>query len=231
MRLCLRARGAWIGMLDLVRRDQGTPLSAADYTLYQDLGRLIANGLDTALLREAARRPLDCAPSGPGVIVISGDQRITYRTPDADRWMAALYDRDATQPDDLPTPLWSIAAAARNRGVTVLPKTMMAPSTAGPLRIEATEGQDPGSIAIVIAPLRRATGVVLPDQWQLTERQRAIVEQLLRGASTKEIAHALFISVPTVETHLGHIYDTLGVSGRRELLASYFQTVIGPNTD
>ena len=231
MRLCLRARGAWIGMIDLVRRDRGTPLTAADYSLYQDLGRLIANGLDAALLCEAACRPRELPSDGPGVIVISSDQTIAYQTPNADRWLAALYDRDATQSGDLPTPLWSIAAAVRNRGASALPNAMMAPSTAGPLRIEAIEGQEPGSIAIVIAPMRRATSVLLPDQWQLTERQRAIVEHLLRGASTKEIARALFIGVPTVETHLGHIYGTLGVSGRRELLASYFQLAILPTLD
>lgn len=231
MRLCLRARGAWIGMIDLVRRDWGTPLTTADYTLFRDVGRLIGSGLDTQLLREVARRPASGPVGGPGVLIISGDQTIIYRTPDADRWLAALYDRNATNPGELPTPLWSIAAAARHRGEPVLPNAMMAPSTVGPLRIEATAGQEPGSIAIVIAPLRRATGVVLPDEWQLTERQRAIVEQVLRGASTKEIARALFISVPTVETHLGHIYGTLGVSGRRELLGTYFQQAILPTLD
>ncbi len=231
MRLCLRARGAWIGMLDIVRRDYGSPLSAADYTLLKDLGRLIGQGLDAALLREAACRPNVLRSHGPGVIVISGEHRITYRTPDADRWMAALYDSEVTQRGDLPTPLWSIVAAARHRRVSEPPTVMMAPSTAGPLRIEATEGEEPGSIAIVISPVRRDTSVALPDQWQLTERQRAIVEQLLRGSSTKEIAHTLFISVPTVETHLGHIYGRLGVSGRRELLACYFQLAILPNID
>ena len=231
MRLCLRARGAWIGMLDIVRRDSGTPLTATDYTLLKDLGRLIGQGLDAALLREAARRPNGLRPDGPGVIVISGEHRITYQTPDADRWMATLYDTDVTLQGDLPTPLWSIVAAARHGDVSKRPAVMMAPSTAGPLRIEATEGQEPGSIAIVISPVRRATTVSLPDQWQLTERQRAIVEQLLRGSSTKEIARALFISVPTVETHLGHIYGRLDISGRHELLACYFQHAILPNID
>jgi hypothetical protein len=48
----------------------------------------------------------------------------------------------------------------------------------------------------------------------------------LTGASpsqVREIAQALFVSMRTVATHLGHAYDQLGVTGRAEL-----PTVLGP---
>jgi ATP/maltotriose-dependent transcriptional regulator MalT len=35
-----------------------------------------------------------------------------------------------------------------------------------------------------------------------------------QGASNKEIAHTLRISVATIKTHLAHIFDKLGVTDR-----------------
>ena len=38
-----------------------------------------------------------------------------------------------------------------------------------------------------------------------------------RGMSNQAIADRLVVSVRTVETHLSHIYDKLGINGRAEL--------------
>jgi DNA-binding CsgD family transcriptional regulator len=40
------------------------------------------------------------------------------------------------------------------------------------------------------------------------------------GASNKEIAQELFLSVKTIEMHLGHAYRKLDISSRRELTAA-----------
>ncbi|MFE1176634.1 response regulator [Streptomyces sp. NPDC058773] len=48
----------------------------------------------------------------------------------------------------------------------------------------------------------------------LTDRERDILGQLAHGLSNREIARALFISEATVKTHLGRIYDKLGVDTR-----------------
>jgi DNA-binding CsgD family transcriptional regulator len=48
----------------------------------------------------------------------------------------------------------------------------------------------------------------------LTRRQREIAELAARGASDKEIAERLYLSVRTVETHLAKTYLKLGISGR-----------------
>jgi DNA-binding CsgD family transcriptional regulator len=37
------------------------------------------------------------------------------------------------------------------------------------------------------------------------------------GLSNREIAQALFVTPKTVENHLGHVYQKLGVSGRDQL--------------
>jgi DNA-binding NarL/FixJ family response regulator len=47
-----------------------------------------------------------------------------------------------------------------------------------------------------------------------TERERAVMAELVGGRSNRAIAEALFISEATVKTHLRHIYDKLDVANR-----------------
>ncbi len=51
----------------------------------------------------------------------------------------------------------------------------------------------------------------------LSERERMVAELAARGLTDREIAARLCIGERTVETHLGHVYAKLGVSGRSEL--------------
>jgi DNA-binding NarL/FixJ family response regulator len=48
----------------------------------------------------------------------------------------------------------------------------------------------------------------------LSGRELEVVALVARGASNKEIAHALRISEATIKTHLAHIFEKLGVSDR-----------------
>ena len=54
----------------------------------------------------------------------------------------------------------------------------------------------------------------------LTPRQRQICDLAVAGKSNRAIAHALFLSVKTVETHLTRAYGTLGVLDRAGLVAT-----------
>ncbi|MFJ7159253.1 response regulator [Streptomyces sp. NPDC101118] len=53
----------------------------------------------------------------------------------------------------------------------------------------------------------------------LTDRELDILGQLAHGLGNREIARALFISEATVKTHLGRIYDKLGVDTRAGAVA------------
>ena len=56
----------------------------------------------------------------------------------------------------------------------------------------------------------------------------AVHEGELRGRSNREIARALFVSEATVKTHLGHVYDKLGVNDRAAAVAvAYDRGVLG----
>ena len=54
----------------------------------------------------------------------------------------------------------------------------------------------------------------------LSERERELLAQLRRGATTQEIADAWVVSVNTVKFHRSNLYRKLGVAGRDEALAA-----------
>jgi DNA-binding NarL/FixJ family response regulator len=65
-----------------------------------------------------------------------------------------------------------------------------------------------------------------PDIENLTPREREVVQYIARGYSYRKAAEALFVSVKTVETHMGNIFDKLGVASRYELAMKAFKSGI-----
>ena len=57
----------------------------------------------------------------------------------------------------------------------------------------------------------------------LSARETQVLEHLVRGATTQQIANALFVSPHTVVSHVRHIYAKLGVNSRKELVARHAQ--------
>jgi DNA-binding NarL/FixJ family response regulator len=55
----------------------------------------------------------------------------------------------------------------------------------------------------------------------LSPREREIIELLARGYAYKEIAEALSISLPTVNTHIHRTYEKLHVQSRGQAVARY----------
>ena len=60
---------------------------------------------------------------------------------------------------------------------------------------------------------------LLADEWGLTERERSVLRLVCSGAPNAEVGRTLFISVPTVKTHLQHIFDKSGLHTRAQLIA------------
>lgn len=62
------------------------------------------------------------------------------------------------------------------------------------------------------------------QQAELTSRQNEIAELFAWGASKKEVADRLFMSVRTVENHARTIYQKIGIQKVNELSAWWFCT-------
>jgi DNA-binding CsgD family transcriptional regulator len=75
----------------------------------------------------------------------------------------------------------------------------------------------------VYLPKRLGQRRSLQSKYELTPRELDVLEQLLVGASSKLIASNLAMALPTVKTHLRHIFQKIGVSSRAELLSQIIE--------
>jgi DNA-binding NarL/FixJ family response regulator len=111
--------------------------------------------------------------------------------------------------------------AALNAGVHgYIPKSLPSSEIAAAIRTILDGGifvppslgkREPG------APSARLTGTTSEDK--LTARQKEVLNELLKGLASKEIARALDIAEGTVKIHLAAIYRALGVRTRAEAIA------------
>jgi DNA-binding NarL/FixJ family response regulator len=73
---------------------------------------------------------------------------------------------------------------------------------------------DPSVTARVLALYRRHQPARADAAAELTPRETEVLRCVAGGLSNREIAERLFISEPTVKTHLGHILAKLGLRDR-----------------
>lgn len=70
-------------------------------------------------------------------------------------------------------------------------------------------------VAVATRHGRRATA---PDPLAgLSDREHEVAERVAQGLSNSQIAQDLFLSVPTVKTHIGRIFTKLGIDNRVQL--------------
>jgi DNA-binding NarL/FixJ family response regulator len=68
-----------------------------------------------------------------------------------------------------------------------------------------------------LTPTRRRS----PDPTRLTPQELAVARLVATGLTNREVAAELVVSVKTVEYHLGHVYQKLGVRSRTELAGQF----------
>lgn len=78
-----------------------------------------------------------------------------------------------------------------------------------------------GSIARKIVQYFHAPPAPATDEVRLSPRERSVLDLLARDYLYKEIAEALHISVPTVNSHVRSIYEKMHVQSRGQAVAKY----------
>ena len=73
--------------------------------------------------------------------------------------------------------------------------------------------------SVVVEAVLTANGHPAPPQRSvrpagLSEREVEVLGLVIRGLSNRQMAEALFVSPKTVDHHIQHIYDKIGVSTR-----------------
>ncbi|MBF6327667.1 helix-turn-helix transcriptional regulator [Nocardia transvalensis] len=216
------SRGAW-GVLELLRSQGGRPFDDED----SEQAARLTPALLAVLRRYVTAGPLlpEQPPPLPGVIVVGADD--TIRAATSQGWLGHLRTGE-------PVPGWmaesvmtGLARQARKKAVdpNTAPALLVGPSaTFGrwiAIHGQLLSGGDPGDVAIVV---QAASGDVLLSAicgwYEITGRERQILEHLRTGAATKQIARALGLSIYTVNDHLKAIYRKTRAEGRDTLIAA-----------
>ncbi len=204
-------------IMDLRRVGEATILDNPNNLPWRSTLALAIGAREPAEARVLAHAEVDRAnqfaqPRGVGValraygVLTGGDDGIAILE-DA---VACL--RSAPAPLELARALCDLGAAQRRAGKRSAARQQ--------LREAADLAEQCGAIAlgVRIEEELAATGVHVrrdgtsgPDA--LTPAERRVAELAASGLTNREIAHALFVSVKTVGTHLGHIYEKLDLQG------------------
>lgn len=215
------------GLWCAVRARGSRPFDDRERALMRRIARPVGQALRTAALREVARAASEVDDAAPGVLVVDERGTVLQQTRIASAQLADLADvgRDAAE---LPSVLGGILARPQSGRATTPGNELRARGQSGrwyTIRVDRTEPDASGrsSAIVLITPLgRRDVAPLLATLYGLSPREREVLTLVARGLSTKEIATRLGISGYTVQEHLSHASDKVGVRGRRALLARLF---------
>ncbi len=222
--VCRDRFGCW-GFLDLWRT--GAPFTP------EDLGFLagVAGPLTAALRQGVAASFTPGAagqqlPEGPVVLLLSPDLAVRAQTPPTQRYLKVLVPPEEDRAP-VPAGAYNVAAQllAAEAGTDGHPPAARVHLAAGrwlTLRAARIGAGDPGNqdIAVSIEPAAPGDRVsVFARACGLSRRETELLDHLVPGADTRDIARLMFVSENTVQDHLKSIFAKTATRSRRSLLA------------
>mgnify|MGYP000442147747 FL=1 len=174
-----------------------------------------------AELRERTRRVIDAIgagldDAGQAIVVLERDDRIAFATRAARRLLRAAGD-DVAPGDRLPARI----GAWLDGGASV-PLLL---HRGQPLAVRHVRGTGDRPSVLFLAARFRPVGARAPGGLGLTARQAEVLDHLVQGRGSDEIASALGISPRTVHKHVEHVFARLGVRSRLEAVATVWAAV------
>ena len=90
---------------------------------------------------------------------------------------------------------------------------------------EAASGGAPMTASIATQVLKMFSQINTPksEDYNLTEREKQVLQLLVEGYSYKMIAAEMFIAIDTVRSHIKKIYEKLHVNSKSEAVARAFR--------
>ncbi|HET6768716.1 MAG TPA: response regulator transcription factor, partial [Chitinophagaceae bacterium] len=152
----------------------------------------------------------------PGVNGIEGLKLIRQKNQDVKILMLTVFD-------DNKNVFESLKAGANGY---VLKKT--APAKLLEYISEAASGGAPITASIATQVLKMFSGIENPvhADYNLSEREKQVLQFLVNGYSYKMIAAEMFIAIDTVRSHIKKIYEKLHVNSKSEAVAKAFKDKI-----
>lgn len=233
--VCLDDRGwAWAGVA-LFRQGNERAFSPDEVSYMGSLGSSFALGMRSGLLTSLASAGIELA-HGPIVLIVDAADQLTRTSAGAERRLAELASGPLSA--DASGLIGSLVGAARRyaRGELAAPPRSRIRSADGrwlvlhAAPLNSVDGSL-GEVAVTIEEARPAEIIPLVvAAFGLTGREQEIVQLVLQGLDTKDIATRLFLSAYTVQDHLKSIFEKAGVRSRRELVARIYFDQYVPRT-
>jgi len=160
-----------------------------------------------------AREAVDVA--GMGAVVLDGRGRVAWRSPQATQWMAQAFGTgggaDGERARNEAVGAWLQRATAQGEAMAPLPDGRQ-------LRVRHV-GQSGFSESMLLLGIASA-GAAPALQVALTPRETEVLAWLAKGKTNRDIADILGMSPRTVNKHLEHIFEKLGVETRTAAVAA-----------
>ncbi|MES2608905.1 MAG: response regulator [Pseudomonadota bacterium] len=209
------------GLSETAQILQGFDSGGVDYVVKplripEVLARL-ATHVRNAQATRMAREAVDVA--GLGVVVLDGQGRVAWRSPQATRWLEAAFADDAAPAERAAA--WLVLA--RQEGEQTLP---LAGGRQLLARHMGASGLAESMLLLSHAPAEAAAPRHL-QQVALTPRETEVLSWLTKGKTNRDIADILGMSPRTVNKHLEHIFEKLGVETRTAAAAIAGQLLQG----
>ena len=238
---CSVGKERW-GGIDLTRERGRPDFEDREVALLRRLAPHLGAGLREAVLISQDALEAD-EDSVPGILVLDPRRwSVSHYNATAERLLRELEDLSpGWYEGDLPVALTSVAGAVRR---ALRPETERDRASVPRLCVKARSGRwltlqgaltearpgHPSEMMIIIEPAGpREITWIKATAYGLSEREKEVVELVVRGAPTKQIAATLYISEYTVQDHLSNIFDKVGVRGRKALVKRLFYDNLYPS--
>lgn len=225
------------GFLCLHRDLSGPHFTTTEVDYLARLTPHFAEGLRTALLLSSTTGPT--APDEPGLLLLAEDLSVVAITPAAERWLAEVGEADWPRKQCLPYAVSAVVARllaleqGNEKQPNLVPRTRLRTNSGHWLVLHASRlsgSNTQGQIAVIVEVARPVEIAPLIVQvYDLSRRESEIMQSVLHGHSTSEIAATLHISSNTVQDHLKAIFEKVGVRSRRELVGQLFAQQYQPH--
>lgn len=158
----------------------------------------VRNAQATRLAREA----VDVA--GLGTVVLDSRGRVAWRSPQAMRWLESAFGPQGSQEAQI----WLQSAHEHAEIDATMPDHSRLVA-----RHMGQSGISESMLVLHVVPAQAGTTVRQPDV-PLTPRETEVLSWLAKGKTNRDIAEILGMSHRTVNKHLEHIFEKLGVETR-----------------